>query len=221
MAKCSEVGISSSSESSGGFIYNNISIGNATNWSAIPSGLVGAGYNCGASGDAPWYTTTDTSIKTLTADNTSFVDYTGNDFRPASESAPQVDAATVILRIEESDIAGNEKPNYNNGGVEAWDCGPYEYDHGYGNHPATINLTLDGVVSGSEVRIYRISDNTELAGIESCVSNPVFTFSANVAVRILVINILYMLVDFTYLATSGEVSIPIEMRPDPWFKDPL
>ena len=221
VAKCSEVGIYSSSESSGGFIYNNISIGNATNWSAIPSGLVGAGYNCGASGDAPWYTTTDTSIKTLTADNTSFVDYTGNDFRPASESAPQVDAATVILRIEESDIAGNEKPNYNNGGVEAWDCGPYEFDHGYGPHPATLDLTLTGVIAGSEVRIYAISNGAELAGTESCVSNPTFTFVANVEVRILVISTTYRLIDFVYSAGSGTASIPIEMSEDPWFKDPV
>lgn len=162
VAKCSEDGISSSSESSGGFIYNNISIGNTTNWSAIPSGLAGAGHNCGASGDTPWYTSSDTGVKTLTADNTSFFNYTNNDFRPASASAPQVDTGVVVLRIEDSDISGNEKPNYNNGGAEAWDCGPYEYDHGYGNHPATATISLSNIVSGSRVLITRDDTSTVL-----------------------------------------------------------
>ena len=220
VAKCSEVGISSSSESSGGFIYNNISIGNATNWSAIPSGLVGAGYNCGASGDAPWYTTTDTSIKTLTADNTSFVDYTGNDFRPASESAPQVDAATVILRIEESDIAGNEKPNYNNGGVEALDCGPYEFDHGYGNHPASTTVTFSGVNAGSEIRVYDASGN-ELAGVESSTANPELTWVLSTGdVRIVVVHLDYKIKDFQYTPISGAVSLPVQQEADSWYSNP-
>ena len=61
----------------------------------------------------------------------------------------------MVLRIEDSDISGNEKPNYNNGGAEAWDCGPYEFDHGYGEHPATATISLTNVISGSRVLITR------------------------------------------------------------------
>ena len=48
-----------------------------------------------------------------------------------------------------------ERPNYNNGGEEAWDGGCYEFDHGYGEHPATATISLTNVISGSRVLITR------------------------------------------------------------------
>lgn len=216
VAKCSEEGISSSSESSGGFIYNNISIGNTTNWSAIPSGLAGAGHNCGASGDTPWYTSSDTGVKTLTADNTSFFNYTNNDFRPASASAPQVDTGVVVLRIEDSDISGNEKPNYNNGGAEAWDCGPYEFDHGYGKHPITATLTLAGLSVGSDVVVRSAGTSTILASVDQVTGSTwEYTYGATHSVDIDVIKPGLVLVPFRNLAlTASDSSIPVSQQLD-------
>ena len=60
-----------------------------------------------------------------------------------------------MLRGYNTDISGSERPNYNNGGAEAWDGGCYEFDHGYGNHPATATISLTNVISGSRVLITR------------------------------------------------------------------
>ena len=96
-----------------------------------------------------------------------FVNYTGTgaapnwtvvpDFRPTSGS-PVIDNGVQYGGIEATDIADDEAPNYNNGGAEYYDVGAYEYDHGYGNHPASHVLTLDNVVSGSRVFIRDQSD---------------------------------------------------------------
>ena len=155
VAKGTETGISAPTEVSKHSLYNVMSVGNTTNWSAKPTGLTAAANNYGISTDSPWYVGTDTSIKTLTADSSTFIDYAGNDFRPASASAPQVDTATTLLRGYDTDIGGHERPNYNNGGAEAWDGGPFEFDHGYGNHPATATISLTNVISGSRVLITR------------------------------------------------------------------
>ena len=152
--KCT-TGISAPEEISKHSLYNVMSVGNTTNWSGKPTGLTAAANNYGISTDSPWYIGTDTSIKTLTADNTTFLNYAGNDFRPASASAPQVDTATELLRGYATDISNAERPNYNNGGSEAWDGGPFEFDHGYGEHPATATISLTNVISGSRVLITR------------------------------------------------------------------
>lgn len=201
-----------------GFYYNNISIGNGTNWGPQSPQVEGASGNAGLSTDTPWVTAGGSSVSMATSD---FMNWANNDFRPALSTSPQVDSGVSYYNFLPFDIADGERPNYNNGGAEALDVGCYEFDNGFGPHPASINLTLQGVVAGSEVRIYRVSDNTELAGVESCVINPTFTFSANVIVRIIVINVLYILIDFNYPAGEGDISIPINMEEDPWFKDPV
>ena len=156
VSKCTETGVTAPSEVSKHSVFNVLSVGNTTaNWSAKPPGLTAASHNGGISTDSPWYVGTDTSIKTLTADNATFLSYTDNDFRPASAAAPQVDAATTLLRGYATDISGAERPNYNNEGFEAWDIGCYEFDHGYGNHPATATIGLINIVSGSRVLITR------------------------------------------------------------------
>ena len=208
----------------GATVLNTISIGNTTlNWYATNvTNLRAASNNIGGAGEA-WVYGTGTRIEVTETSPFSalFVDWTNNDFRPASDLSPQVDAGIEYYGALNYDIADAERPNYNNGGAEAFDVGCYEFDHGYGPHPATLDLTLTGVIAGSEVRIYAVSDGAELAGTESCVSSPTFTFTANVEVRILVISTIYRLIDFVYSAGSGTASIPIEMSEDPWFKDPV
>ena len=97
--------------------------------------------------------------------NDVFKDWTNNDFRPAgtgstpNAKALQVDSAVDVFGINlTSDIAGKERPNYNNGGAEYKDVGPFEYDRGYGPRPATHTLTLNNVVVGSRVHIRNQAD---------------------------------------------------------------
>ena len=89
-----------------------------------------------------------------------FADWTNNDFRPAgtgstpASQAKMVDTAvTVMGAVTATDIADKERPNYNNGGFEYKDVGPFEYDRGYGPRPASHTLTLDNVVVGSRILI--------------------------------------------------------------------
>ena len=130
------------------YAFNNISLGNTTNWGAAPT-LNGASCNAGLSGEA-WDTMGTTRITMSTND---FANYAGGNYRPASASSPQVDAGIEYLDATNYDIAGAERPNYNNGGAEAFDVGCYEFDHGYGNHPATATISLSNIVAGSRVLI--------------------------------------------------------------------
>jgi hypothetical protein len=141
-----------------GFYYNNIAVGNTTNWGTT-SPLEGASNNAGLTGEA-WITSGGTRITMATTD---FADYAGAgtapdwtvppDFAPALFSSPQVDAGITLVRGLPTDIADAEVPNYNNGGSEAIDVGCYEFDHGYGNHPASHVLTLTNVIAGSRVHV--------------------------------------------------------------------
>ena len=91
----------------------------------------------------------------ITIATSDFANYAGYDFRPASASSPQVDVGVEYLNATDYDIADAERPNYNNGGAEAFDVGCYEFDHGYGEHPATATISLTNVISGSRVLITR------------------------------------------------------------------
>ena len=133
-----------------GYWYNNISIGNTTNWGVEPTSLQGATNNYGLATDTPWAVGAGTVGVIATTD---VVDYANNDFRPASVTSPQVDTGTNYFGMASYDIAENERPNYNNGGAEYIDVGPYEFDHGYGPHPATHTLTLTNVVVDSRILI--------------------------------------------------------------------
>ena len=73
-----------------------------------------------------------------------------------------MDAGVEYYGILPYDIAGDEVPNYNNGGSEAVDIGAYEYDHGYGPHPASATIALTNIVSGSRVLITKTSDGSVL-----------------------------------------------------------
>ena len=101
-------------------------------------------------------------------------------------------------------------------GMAAWPTDPI----------GSCTATLSGVHSGCEVRI-RDKDANELAGTESCSENPSFTWpvyspgSAHNIVLIVVISTSYELIDLLYTSSIGSFSIPIEMREDPWFKDPV
>ena len=138
---------------------NNISVGNATNWRVRPTSLEYASGNAGKSGDTIWATTGGSSILMTESD---FADYANNNFRPALASSPQVDSAIPVYGESVTDIADAEVPNYNNGGSEGADIGAFEFDHGYGPHPASATISLTNIVSGSRALITKASDGTVL-----------------------------------------------------------
>lgn len=200
-----------------GFYYNNIIIGNAlAQWPAQPTGMEHASNNYGPADNA--WNSADGTRYTISTDD--FVDWAGNDFRPSLSTSPQVDTGLTPYDGLYVDIAGGERPNYNNGGFEAIDGGPYEFDHGYGNRPASTTVTFSGVPSGTEIRVYDQSKN-ELAGVESSSANPSLAWVLTGAdVRIVIINLDYVLQEFTYTPVSGSVTLPIQMDDGTWYSNP-
>lgn len=164
-----------------GFFYNNISVGNTTNWPTVPTSCEGASNNAGLSGEA-WVTGSGTRVTMATTD---FASFSGNDFKAASSSSPQVEAGISPYGAPLEDLAGHVRPDYMNGGAAAYDIGCFEFDHGYGPWPnlKTTTIAATGVsLVGAEVRVYDLDNlpagsfGTELAGVESC-STSTFTFS--------------------------------------------
>lgn len=144
------VGLFSDSSMSG-IYYNNISLGNTTNYSTnTGSGI--ASNNAGLAGEAWMF---GAGSARLTAATSDFYGYGSVplDLRPATSASPQVDSGSEFYGVSVFDIQGHEAPNYNNGGAEGFDVGPYEFDHGYGPHPAVHVLTLDNVVVDSRICI--------------------------------------------------------------------
>lgn len=142
-----------------GFHYNNISVGNGTNWS-IPSTaqIEAASNNAGLSGEA-LAVGTGTRITIATTD---FADFSAKNFRPANGSSPQVDSGVSPYGALYEDISGRVRPDYMNGATAYFDVGPYEYDHGYGPWPASATISLTSIVSGSRVLITKASDGAVL-----------------------------------------------------------
>lgn len=89
----------------------------------------------------------------------------------------------------------------------------------------TTTVTLDGVIAGSEIRVYD-PDLNELAGVETCSASHVLTWpvyadgSPNNNVQIKIINTAYRIKDFPYTSKVGNQSIPVQMEPDKWFSNP-
>jgi hypothetical protein len=89
----------------------------------------------------------------------------------------------------------------------------------------TTTVTFTGVHVNSEIRVY-LPDGTEAAGVENCsadhaLSWNVYAFgSANNTVTIRIVNVAYKIKEFTYTASAGNVSIPIQQDLDPWYSNP-
>lgn len=145
------------------YAYNNISVGNTTNYQGTFSGFKVCTKNAGLVGEA-WMTAGGSRITIATTD---FANYGSYDLSPANSSSPQVDAGTEFYGIISSDVQDAERPNYNNGGSEAHDVGAYEFDHGYGNHPLVRSLDISGLVTGSQVVTYTTNTATELDRVAS------------------------------------------------------
>ena len=142
---------------------NNVVVGNTTNWQPQASGAISASNNVGVAGDAPWVTAGGSQITVDANWNSAtplFMDYAGNDFRlyqsggiPSANSSLCVDSGAEYYKALNYDIGDRVRPDYMSGAAEYRDIGCFEFDHGYGPHPASHVLTLDNVVVGSRVFI--------------------------------------------------------------------
>ena len=211
-------------------IYNTISVGNTTNW---PTGwTISAANNAGLSNGSGGYTGgTPIGSNPVAVASTDFVNYSGTgtapnwsivpDFKPASGS-PAIDAGTEYFGIASTDIAGAERPNYNNGGAEYYDIGAYEYDHGYGNHPASHVLTLDNVVVGSRVFIRDQADTVthyDQIAAASTVTATITVYGDSrdnwqIKVRKASSGTTYIPYETLMTATAGSSSIYVSQIPD-------
>ena len=203
----------------GASVIDTISIGNTTlNWYATNvTDLRAATNNLGGTGEA-WIYGTGTRIEVTETSPFSalFVDWTNNDFRPASASSDSVDTGVEYYGALIYDIADAERPNYNNGGAEAFDVGCYEFDHGYGDHPITATLTLTGLSVGSDVVVRSAGTSTILASVDQVTGSTwEYTYGATHSVDIDVIKPGLVLVPFRNLAlTASDSSLPVSQQLD-------
>lgn len=200
-----------------GFFYNNISVGNGTNWrTPMSSNIEGADKNAGLSGEA-WIKDAGTRLTVATTD---FIDYANNDFRPALSTSPQVNTGTEYYQPILSDAADNVVPNYINGTTDKFDVGALEFDHGNGLKPISSVTTFKGVKAGSEIRIYN-SARTELAGVENCSADHELSWTIPVGdVDVVIIHPQYKIKEFSFTSTEGANSLPIQQDVDKWFSNP-
>ena len=209
--------------SSNGFwatAVNNVSNGG---WfSTLMTELSLATNNAGSTGTA-WAIGTGTRID-ITDVATVFVDYANKDYRLKAGS-PLIDAGILSYGAIFSDIADAERPNYNNGGSEAFDIGCYEYDHGYGPHPASTTVTFAGVNANSEIRVY-LPDGSEVAGVEDCVANQALSWpvyapgSANNTVHITILLRGFRWQKFPFVSSIGNQTLPIFQIADLGYYNP-
>jgi hypothetical protein len=215
-----------------GYHYNNISVGNGTNWNSIPtSAFDNASHNVGVIGDTAWVKSGGSTVLVNANWNSTtplFMDYANNDFRPYASggvlnanSTLIVDSGLGYYGLPSDDIAGDERPNYNNGGAESTDIGAYEYDHGYGPRPASTTVTFSGVVPGSEIHVYDDTE-TELTGVESCSANHQLTWNIppNPTVSVTLIKRGIRPQKFPYLSSVGDKTIPLFPQPDLGYNNP-
>lgn len=88
------------------YYYNNISVGNTTNWGSSTPTV--ASNNAGLSGEA-WVTGSNPRYTIATTD---FVDHTNNDFHPAAITSPQVEQAAQFFGAYAFDNKDTFRPAY-------------------------------------------------------------------------------------------------------------
>jgi len=84
-----------------------------------------------------------------------------------------------------------------------------------------VSLTLTGLKSNSEVRVYRTSDMTELAGIEDSgeTYSYSYTWSEDVPALVVVYGVGYDPIRLEVLLNKQGGTIPIQQRKDRWYKN--
>ena len=89
--------------------------------------------------------------------------------------------------------------------------------------PQSYTLTLTGLEDGTEVRIYKQSDMTELAGEESVTGGKfsyTYDYNGDVPVYIAIFNLDYDPIYMSYTLTNSNNTIPIQQTKDRWYYNP-
>jgi hypothetical protein len=84
----------------------------------------------------------------------------------------------------------------------------------------TTTLTITGITDNTEVRVYKVSDGTELIGVENS-SGGSYTDDCSYVgdVQVVAHHIDYVYVSFIYTLTGSDVSIPIQQQFDSTYKN--
>jgi hypothetical protein len=84
------------------------------------------------------------------------------------------------------------------------------------SYPLSVSFELTGLVPNSEVRIYRDSDMTEIAGIENSTTtfSYVYEYSSDIDVYVVVHNVDYEYININTTLGSSPTSIPIQQQFD-------
>jgi len=85
-----------------------------------------------------------------------------------------------------------------------------------------ISFALTNLIAGTEVRIYRVSDDVELAGIETSGTSFTYnyTYVADVPVWVAIANKLYYYLNPSFTLTNENASIPINQEIDATYENP-
>ena len=155
------------------FVYNNIAIGNVTNWGTPPNDGVFS-HNAGEAGNAVWQSAGAVKITGIVpADFKSYVSplTAASDFRPAGDPVAHTTASQLVeagmLAYPELggavDMLGAARPSHKNGAATAPDIGPFEFDWGYGLAPQQVPLTFSGMAEGSVLAVYKTDGSAIVA----------------------------------------------------------
>lgn len=145
-----------------GYFYNNISIGNGTNWrTPMSSSIEGGDKNAGLTGEA-WIFGAGTRLTLATTD---FLDYANNNFKPKLSTSPQVETGLQYYDAMMFDVANNVVPSYINGTTDKFDVGAYEFDQGNGLKPNAVTVAGYGMITSSRIKIAKQSDGSELRNV--------------------------------------------------------
>lgn len=204
--------------------YNNIVIGNTTNFIAGVYGFTSCTNNAGLSGQ-PWTTSGGTAVVMATTDFASFgsATYASTDnFAPASSSSPQVETATEFYGALPYDIKDAVRPSYKGGAAAYRDIGAFEFDQNYGPWPASHILTLTNVVVGSRILIRDQADTTTHYSADAAASTvviPITVYSDSrdnwrIRIRKATASTFYQPYETLMTATAGESSLYISQIPD-------
>lgn len=89
----------------------------------------------------------------------------------------------------------------------------------------TTSVTFAGVNAGSEIRVY-LPTGTEAAGVESCDADHVLSWTvypagnANNVVTVRIVNTAYKIKEFSYTASEGAQTLPVQQETDKWYVNP-
>lgn len=189
-------------------VLKNCVAANCTTWfyKDSTSSWTGSSNNASTDTTAPW----TSSIQSIVA-NDCFVNPAGYDMHMKAWSPLIGVGANTSAEWVLKDI--DEQPwtvPYSIGADQPWTF--------------TVPIIIRGVPTNTEIRVYKVSDGSELIGIESSSTTNVtldmpYTWPVTANIRIL--NLWYDFLPLSAEIWPNGVDFPISMRPDRWYSNPV